>query len=83
VSAPDSTAPVPTPGEPPPRSGGRGTAAVVGAGLLAVLAKAKGGLVLLKGLKLGKLLITMGSMFVMIAVEAWRYGWLFGSASCC
>lgn len=41
---------------------------------LAVLSKAKGFLLLLQGLKLGKLLITFGSMFAMIALEASRYG---------
>jgi Zn-dependent protease len=65
------------PRRPPPA--GRGAIAAAGAGLLVVLAKLKGGLVLLKGLKLGKLLITMGSMFVMIAVEATRAGWLFAA----
>lgn len=41
---------------------------------LAVLSKAKGFLLLLQGLKLGKLLITFVSMFAMIALEASRYG---------
>jgi Zn-dependent protease len=62
--------------EPPPRrSSGK---SVLVAGVLAALAKAKGALVLLKGLQFSKLLLTMGSMFVMIAVEAMRYGWLYG-----
>jgi Zn-dependent protease len=51
---------------------------VVGAGALAILAKLKGGLFLLKGLKFGKLLLTMGSMFAMVWFEAVRYGWAFG-----
>jgi len=68
----------PPPQAPPPRAGGRGTAVLVGAGLLAVLAKLKGGLVLLKGLKFGKLLLTMGSMFAMVWFEAVRNGWAFG-----
>jgi Zn-dependent protease len=75
-----STSPIlePAPAAPPPRRSGRGATAAVGAGVLAVLAKLKGGLFLLKGLKFGKLLITMGSMFVMVWFEAVRYGWLFG-----
>jgi Zn-dependent protease len=75
-----STAPIPepSPSPPPPRGNGRGAAAAIGAGVLAVLAKLKGGLFLLKGLKLGKLLLTMGSMFAMVWFEAVRYGWLFG-----
>lgn len=63
------------PAPPGPR---KGVAAGIGAALLLVLAKAKVLLVGLKALKFGKLLITMGSMAVMIAVEAQRGGWLFG-----
>jgi Zn-dependent protease len=63
--------------EPRPPARGRGAWAAAGAGLLAVLAKLKGGLVLLKGLKLGKVLLTMGSMFVMIWFEARTGGWPF------
>jgi Zn-dependent protease len=62
--------------EPPRR---RGTSkSVLAAGAMAILAKAKGLLLLLKGLPAAKLLLTTGSMFVMIAVEAMRYGWLYG-----
>jgi Zn-dependent protease len=43
-----------------------------------LLAKAKVLLVGLKALKLGKLLLTMGSMIVMIAAEARYYGWRYG-----
>ena len=55
----------------------KGVAASIGAALLVVLAKAKVLLVGLKALKFGKLLLTMGSMAVMIAFEAQRGGWLF------
>lgn len=76
----DSTAetiePTPGGGAPPPapgrkRVGGLSTLGMIG---LAVLSKAKGLLLLLQGLKFGKLLITFGSMFAMIAFEASRYG---------
>jgi Zn-dependent protease len=60
---------------PPPRRGVGGWLAVA---LGALLVKAKALLVLLKGLKLAKLALTMGSMFVMIWFEAVRYGWAFG-----
>jgi Zn-dependent protease len=43
------------------------------------MAKAKVLLVALKALKLGKLLLTFGSMAVMIAVEAQRGGWVFAA----
>jgi Zn-dependent protease len=66
---------VPPPAPAAPR---KGVAAGIGGVLLVVLAKAKLLLVGLKALKFGKLLITMGSMAVMIAVEARRGGWLFG-----
>jgi Zn-dependent protease len=62
-------------GPPPRRSSGWSW---LGASTLALLAKAKGALLLLKGLQLGKLLLTFGSMFAMIVVEAMRYGWLYG-----
>ena len=68
---PDAPAP-----PPPPR---RGVRAVLGGALLVVLAKAKLLLVGLKALKLGKLALTMGSMLVMIAVEAQRGGWKFAA----
>lgn len=61
--------------QPAPRKGWGGA---IGVALLAILVKAKSLLVLLKSLKLAKLFITMGSMFVMIWFEAVRYGWLFG-----
>ena len=60
---------------PPPR---RGVGSWLAVALGALLVKAKALLVLLKGLKLAKLAITMGSMFVMIWFEAVRYGWAFG-----
>jgi Zn-dependent protease len=60
---------------PPPRRGVGGWLAVA---LGVVLAKAKALLVLLKGLKLAKLALTMGSMFVMIIAQASFYGWSFG-----
>jgi Zn-dependent protease len=62
--------------EPPRRKGT--SKSVLAAGAMAVLAKAKGLLLLLKALPAAKLLLTMGSMFVMIAVEATRYGWMYG-----
>jgi Zn-dependent protease len=62
--------------EPPPRR--RAGWSWVAASTVALLAKAKGALLLLKGLQLGKLLLTFGSMFAMIVVEAMRYGWLYG-----
>src|SRR4051794_25201951 len=64
---------------PPPRSRRTGVLSALGAAALALLANAKGLLVLLKGLKLAKLALTMGSMFVMIYYEALRYGWAFGA----
>lgn len=72
--APAGPPPVSAP-EPPPRKGWGGA---VGVAVLAVLVKFKALLVLLKGVKLAKLFITMGSMFVMIWFEAVRYGWIFG-----
>ena len=60
---------------PPPR---RGVGSWIAVALGTLLVKAKALLVLLKGLKLAKLAITMGSMFVMIWFEAVRYGWAFG-----
>jgi Zn-dependent protease len=62
---------------PPPRR--KGVGAAIGAGLLVVAAKAKVLLVALKALKFGKIFITMGSMAVMIAVEARRGGWAFAA----
>jgi Zn-dependent protease len=53
--------------------------AALGAGLLVVVAKAKVLLVALKALKFGKLFLTMGSMALMIGVEAQRGGWLFAA----
>ena len=64
------------PGAEPPRR--RGFGGALGVGLVALLVKAKALLVLLKGVKLAKLALTMGSMFVMIWFEAVRYGWAFG-----
>lgn len=56
---------------------GRG---VVGAGAAAAagLAKGKTGLLLLKGLPFGKLLLTSGSMIVSMLAYAARGGWAFG-----
>jgi Zn-dependent protease len=62
---------LPVPASAPPKRGGLGAA---GAVLLAVLAKGKGLLLLLKGLPLAKLLLTTASMFAMIALEARRSG---------
>jgi Zn-dependent protease len=62
--------------EPPPRRLGRPS--MLAALGMTVLAKAKWAIVLLKGLKLGKLLLTFGSMFAMIAFEGSRYGWVYG-----
>jgi Zn-dependent protease len=56
----------------------RGFLRTFGVAIVALLVKAKSLLVLLKGLKLAKVLLTMGSMFVMIWFEAVRYGWIFG-----
>jgi len=84
VAPPDPAVPEPVPApeafDPanPPQPKRKGIAAGLGAALLVVLAKAKVLLVGLKALKFGKLLLTMGSMAVMIAVEAQRGGWLFG-----
>jgi Zn-dependent protease len=59
----------------PPR---RGFGGAVGVALMAVLVKAKALFGLVKGLKLAKVALTMGSMFVMIWFEAVRYGWVYG-----
>jgi Zn-dependent protease len=61
---------------PPPRR--LGAPSMLAALAMTVLAKAKWLLVLLQGLKVGKLLVTFGSMFAMIAFEASRYGWAYG-----
>jgi Zn-dependent protease len=64
---------------PPERArGGTAKAAAAGGVLLAVLAKAKGLLIGLKFLKLGKLLLTFVSMFATIWVYAQSGGWAFG-----
>jgi Zn-dependent protease len=60
---------------PPPRKVG---SSMLAAAAMAIAAKGKWLLFLLKGLKLGKLLLTFGSMFAMIAFEATRYGWAYG-----
>lgn len=62
---------LPVPANGPPKRRGLGA---IGAAVLAVLAKGKGLLLLLKGLPFAKLLLTSASMAVMIAVEAWRSG---------
>jgi Zn-dependent protease len=56
----------------------KGIGAAIGGGLLVVLAKLKFLLVGLKALKFGKILLSMGSMVVMIWYEAMQGGWLFG-----
>src|SRR5260221_224725 len=61
----------------PPRRPMSATSMIV-AGAMALLAKAKWLLIALKGLSAGKLLLTFGSMFLMIIAEAARYGWLYG-----
>lgn len=71
---PETAAPVP-----PPREGRKGIGTAIGAALLVVAAKAKVLLVALKAVKLGKVFITMGSMAVMIAVEAQRGGVWFAA----
>jgi Zn-dependent protease len=77
VTASESAEPLDAqPGAQPPRR--RGIGGALGVGLMAVAVKAKALLVLVKGLKLAKLALTMGSMFVMIWFEAVRYGWAFG-----
>jgi Zn-dependent protease len=68
--------PEPPPSAPPPKQR-RSAGVAVGGALLAILAKAKLLLVGLQALKFGKLLLTMGSMAVMIAFEARRGGWRF------
>jgi Zn-dependent protease len=80
-----SPAPDPeSPGPPPialPKSAAppkRGVLRTFGVAIVALLLKAKSLLVLVKGIKLAKLFLTMGSMFVMIWFEAVRYGWMFG-----
>ncbi len=75
-SAPPEPLAEPAPAEPARRPGTRKS--VLADGVMALLAKAKGLLFLLKGLQFGKVLLTMGSMFVMIAFEARYYGWLYG-----
>ncbi len=62
----------------PQRPNRKGLGAVIGGGLLLVLAKLKFLLVGLKALKFGKILLSMGSMVVMIWYEAMQGGWLFG-----
>lgn len=66
--------PAPSPAPPPRKMG----SSMLAAAAMAVVAKGKWLLFLLKGLQLGKLLLTFGSMFAMIAFEASRYGWAFG-----
>src|SRR5437868_4942529 len=63
---------------PPERTRGPATTVAAGAVLLAVLAKAKGLLIGLKFLKLGKLMLTIVSMFATIWVYAQSGGWAFG-----
>jgi Zn-dependent protease len=79
MSAVAPPSPEPAAPLPPPRERRKGAGAAIGAVLLIVLAKGKVLLVALKALKFGKLFITMGSMAVMIAVEAQRGGVLFAA----
>jgi Zn-dependent protease len=67
--------PPPSASPPPSR---RGLWATIGVGLTLALAKLKLLLIPLKALKFGKLLVTAGSMFLMIGFEAMRSGWAFG-----
>jgi Zn-dependent protease len=55
----------------------KGGTALAGLGLT-ILAKLKSVLVVVKALSFGKLLLTFGSMFAMIALEATRYGLAYG-----
>lgn len=66
----------PRPSDTPPARPVRGSSVLAGIAL-AALAKLKWFLVLLKGLSVGKLLLTFGSMFAMIILEATRYGWAY------
>jgi Zn-dependent protease len=68
------TGPVVPQGAPPKRKGLGAVSAV----LLALLAKGKSLLLLLKALPLAKLLLTSGSMLLMVWFEAMRSGWWFG-----
>jgi Zn-dependent protease len=70
--------PFPEGGPLPPARQPKASKSVLAAGLLALAAKAKWLLFLVKGLQFGKFLLMFGSMFVMIVVEAMRYGWLYG-----
>jgi Zn-dependent protease len=85
TASPDVPAPDPeSPG--PPRialpaeaaSQKRGVLRTLGVAVLALLVKAKSLLLLVKSIKIAKLLLTMGSMFVMIWFEARQFGWMFG-----
>jgi Zn-dependent protease len=62
----------------PQKPARKGIGAAIGGALLVVLAKLKFLLVGLKALKFGKILLSMGSMVVMIWYEAVQGGWLFG-----
>lgn len=63
---------------PAPEPRKAGSRSMLAGAAMAMLAKFKWLLVLLQGLKFGKLLLTFGSMFAMIAFEATRYGWAYG-----
>ena len=52
---------------------------MIGGGLLLILNKFKGALVLIKFLKFGKLLTTASTMGVMIWAYSYRYGWTFAT----
>src|SRR4051794_40128362 len=58
-------------------AGTRGRAVMIGTGAMVALSKGKAGLLLLKGLPFGKLLLTSGTMFASMLVYARRGGWAF------
>lgn len=75
--------PLPTPSVKGPtrernHGSGKGLWGVLGGLGLLALTKLKGLLILLKALPVSKMLLTTGSMFAMIAVEAARSGFMFG-----
>ena len=78
ISQPELTAEPELSPSHPHKPNRKGVGAVIGGGLLLVLAKLKFLLVGLKALKFGKILLSMGSMVVMIWYEAMQGGWPFG-----
>jgi Zn-dependent protease len=67
-----------TPSAQPPGKSSGGGAMGLGAMALALLAKGKAGLGMLKLLPFGKLLLTSGSMFLSVLAYAGNRGWAFG-----